>query len=129
CDAALPRCPARPCATRLSRRALGARPYSAKFPPAVTRPPLCIPFEELCLSDERFDGFIFDCDGTLADTMPLHHRAWLFALGQAGARFEFDWELFVSRAGMSLENTVVELNRQFGERLDPVEVAAAQRAY
>jgi beta-phosphoglucomutase-like phosphatase (HAD superfamily) len=23
-----------------------------------------------------YDGFIFDCDGTLADTMPLHYRAW-----------------------------------------------------
>ena len=26
-------------------------------------------------------GLIFDCDGTLADTMPVHYRAWTVVLG------------------------------------------------
>jgi len=76
-----------------------------------------------------FEGFIFDCDGTLADTMPLHYRAWLHALARAGAHFEFDWDLFISRAGMSLEHTVLELNRQFGTQLDPSGIAFDQRDY
>ena len=45
-----------------------------------------------------FGGYIFDCDGTLADSMVVHHRAWLRALAQHGATFDFNWELFVSRA-------------------------------
>lgn len=86
-------------------------------------------FEELSEPLTRFDGFIFDCDGTLADTMPLHHRSWVHALGRAGAHFEFGWELFQSRAGMSLEHTVYELNLQFGTTLDPARVAFDQRDY
>lgn len=86
-------------------------------------------FDELALPLQQFEGFIFDCDGTLADTMPLHHRAWLHALSLAGANFDFDWELFVSRAGMSLENTVLALNEQFQLRLDPANVSAEQRRY
>jgi beta-phosphoglucomutase-like phosphatase (HAD superfamily) len=75
----------------------------------------------------EFGGYIFDCDGTLADSMLVHHRAWLAALAAHGASFAFDWELFVSRAGMSVPNTVRELNAQFGLTLDPELVSASQR--
>jgi HAD superfamily hydrolase (TIGR01509 family) len=77
--------------------------------------------------DRTYGGYIFDCDGTLADTMTLHHKAWREALVQAGARFEFDWELFMSRAGMSLELTVSELAEQFSIELDAIVVAQTQR--
>ena len=75
-----------------------------------------------------FAGYIFDCDGTLADSMVVHHKAWLAALAAHGATFDFDWELFTSRAGMSLPNTVRELNAQFGLALDPDAVTSSQRA-
>ncbi len=74
-----------------------------------------------------YKGYIFDCDGTLVDTMKLHHRAWCGALSQAGAAFEFSWEVFIKRAGMTLERTVSELNIEFGATFDPVRVASAQR--
>lgn len=32
-------------------------------------------------------GLIFDCDGTLADTMPVHYRAWTAMLGRHGIAF------------------------------------------
>ena len=32
-----------------------------------------------------FAAYIFDCDGTLADTMPTHYRAWQEALGEHAA--------------------------------------------
>ena len=32
-------------------------------------------------------GLIFDCDGTLADTMPAHYRAWTAMLGRYGIPF------------------------------------------
>lgn len=76
----------------------------------------------------EYDGYIFDCDGTLADSMVVHHLAWQAALVQHGATFEFGWELFTSRAGMSLPKTVEALNQQFGLSLDPEQVTAAQRA-
>jgi HAD superfamily hydrolase (TIGR01509 family) len=75
----------------------------------------------------EYGGYIFDCDGTLADSMVVHHRAWLSALASHGASFDFHWELFTSRAGMTLPNTVRELNAQFGLALDPEGVTASQR--
>src|SRR5579883_2800496 len=32
-------------------------------------------------------ALIFDCDGTLADTMPIHYRAWTRMLGRHGIPF------------------------------------------
>ena len=32
-------------------------------------------------------ALIFDCDGTLADTMPLHYRAWAKLFGRLGMHF------------------------------------------
>ncbi len=77
----------------------------------------------------RYSAFIFDCDGTLADSMPLHQRAWAQALAKHGARFDFGWELFMSRAGKTIEQTVFELNAEFGLDMDPVLVAADQRSH
>lgn len=75
-----------------------------------------------------YKGYIFDCDGTLVDSMPLHFRAWRTAFRQHGASFDFDWALFVSRAGMPLEQTVEALNVQFATRLDPKSVVEVQLA-
>jgi HAD superfamily hydrolase (TIGR01509 family) len=74
-----------------------------------------------------FAGFIFDCDGTLADTMSPHYVAWRTALKAGGAQFEFTWELFMSRAGMSMERTVAELSEQFETPLDVETIAREQR--
>lgn len=81
----------------------------------------------LRLDPKTHDAVIFDCDGTLVDTMPLHHRAWQASFDQFGAPFQFTWELFTRRAGMTLEATVLELNEEFGCCLPAAEVAAAQR--
>lgn len=81
----------------------------------------------LTLPTGDFDAFLFDCDGTLVDSMPLHHRAWSRSFVEGGATFEFTWDLFMSRAGMGLHETVAALNTQFGTTLDPVRVVARQR--
>jgi HAD superfamily hydrolase (TIGR01509 family) len=83
---------------------------------------------QFSLPAREYSAFIFDCDGTLADSMPLHQEAWIHALRKHGASFEFGWELFMSRAGKSIELTVLELNAQFGLAMDPTRVAADQRA-
>jgi HAD superfamily hydrolase (TIGR01509 family) len=77
---------------------------------------------------QSYEGYIFDCDGTLVESMQLHFRAWREAFRTHGAPFDFDWELFISRAGMPLEETVTALNQQFSVSLDPYHVVAVQRA-
>ncbi len=46
-----------------------------------------------------FAGYIFDCDGTLVDTMPLHYRAWDRAMQRAGLGETLNEELFYSLGG------------------------------
>lgn len=75
-----------------------------------------------------FAALIFDCDGTLADSMPLYHRAWRAALAANGATFDFTWEIFMSRAGVTTEGTVLALNEEYGTALDAVLVEELQFA-
>jgi len=39
----------------------------------------------------KFEGIIFDLDGTLVDSEPLHGKAWLDVLAQQGLHFEWKW--------------------------------------
>jgi beta-phosphoglucomutase-like phosphatase (HAD superfamily) len=45
----------------------------------------------------NFRAYLFDCDGTIVDSMPLHYIAWKAALGEWGC--EFDEELFYAWGG------------------------------
>lgn len=47
-----------------------------------------------------FAGYIFDLDGTLVDTMPLHYRAWNRAMQHAGLKEELNEDLFYSLGGV-----------------------------
>jgi beta-phosphoglucomutase family hydrolase len=47
-----------------------------------------------------FEGYIFDLDGTLVDTMPLHVRAWDMAMRHAGLKCPLDEELIYSLGGV-----------------------------
>ena len=40
--------------------------------------------------DPNCNGLIFDCDGTLADTMPLHFKAWRSVANKYGIKFNED---------------------------------------
>lgn len=78
------------------------------------------------LPEGPFAAYIFDCDGTLADSMPHHYGAWATAFRQHGANFDFTWELFYSMAGVGLHDSVEQLNQRFGDRLDPEAVVQTQ---
>jgi beta-phosphoglucomutase family hydrolase len=65
-------------------------------------------------------GLIFDLDGTLADTMPIHFIAWKNAAAKYG--IEFTPELFMELAGIPLYPTVEKLNAIFGKHIDPREM-------
>ena len=69
--------------------------------------------------DPHIKGLIFDSDGTLINTMPLHRLAWLETLEPLGG--QFSEELFYELAGVPSEKIVEILNEKFGYRLDPKE--------
>lgn len=73
---------------------------------------------DIIIPNEEFEGYIFDCDGTLADTMPIHHFSWKKAMEDNGATFEFTGELFHSLAGMGFDDTIRFLNEKFNNNLD-----------
>jgi beta-phosphoglucomutase-like phosphatase (HAD superfamily) len=72
-----------------------------------------------------YDGYIFDCDGTLADSMPVHYRAWTESLTEKLGRpsVEFTEELFYHFGGMPAREIVAQLDRDFGWNLPPEETA------
>ena len=63
-----------------------------------------------------YSALIFDCDGTLADTMPLHYHAWTKVLSDHGA--ELPEDQFYKLAGMPTTQIVRLLNDTFGYQLD-----------
>jgi len=65
-------------------------------------------------------GMIFDLDGTLADTMPIHYIAWKNAAANYG--IDFTTDLFSQLAGIPLYPTVEKLNQIFGKNIDPKEM-------
>ena len=66
-------------------------------------------------------GIIFDCDGTLANTMPLHWRAW----NQVVARhaIQFDEERFYALGGVPSRDILAMLRVEQGLNFDPLQVA------
>lgn len=65
-----------------------------------------------------FAGYIFDCDGTLVDTMPLHYRAWDRALRHAGLQETLSEELFYSLGGMPTMKVAGVMAKHYGITID-----------
>ncbi|MEM7146777.1 MAG: HAD-IA family hydrolase [Verrucomicrobiota bacterium] len=72
----------------------------------------------ITIPEGDFEAFIFDCDGTLVDSMPLHHRAWRAAFHHHDAPFDFDEETFYAHAGVPDLEIVRRLNERHGCSLD-----------
>jgi beta-phosphoglucomutase-like phosphatase (HAD superfamily) len=71
-------------------------------------------------------GLIFDCDGTLADSMPLHWQAWQQVLDQH--RLHLTEERFYALGGVPSRDIVRLLTREQGVALDPLVVARDKEA-
>jgi beta-phosphoglucomutase-like phosphatase (HAD superfamily) len=82
---------------------------------------------ELEIPDRRFGGYIFDCDGTIADTMPLHYRAWSRAMADFGGTFPED--LFYEWGGKPTSVIVAQLNEKFGLSMDVDETIHRKEGY
>lgn len=66
-------------------------------------------------------GLIFDCDGTLANTMPLHWRAWQMITQRHGLHFPED--RFYSLGGVPSRDILKMLSAEQGRFLDHIAVA------
>jgi len=69
----------------------------------------------------NFRAYIFDCDGTVVDSMPLHYEAWKTALAEWNCTFPE--ELFYSWGGKPIHKIVADLNEFQGLNMPVDEVA------
>lgn len=76
--------------------------------------------------DPRAKALIFDIDGTLVDTMPLHFVAWMNAARKH--KFPFDEEVFYRLAGMPALQIIQQIVREEKLALDPEFVARDKEA-
>jgi HAD superfamily hydrolase (TIGR01509 family) len=78
---------------------------------------------KLQLPAGQFRAYLFDCDGTIVDSMPLHYIAWKKALDEWSC--PFDEELFYAWGGRPVTEIILALNERHGLAM-PV-VATAER--
>jgi beta-phosphoglucomutase family hydrolase len=76
----------------------------------------------LQIPEGDFGGYIFDLDGTLVDTMPLHYLAWEAALVKVGLKGRLDKDYFYELGGVPSRRVAMLLGKHHGLRLDPVAV-------
>lgn len=72
-------------------------------------------------------GLIFDCDGTLVDSMPLHMKAWEHAFTTVGE--EYNHTYLDSKKGMK-ESDIIELyNKDFNKNLNAHQIVNIKHDY
>jgi len=79
---------------------------------------------KLTLPPGTFKAWLFDCDGTIADSMPLHYVAWKRALGEWGC--DFPESTFYAWGGMPVVEIIRSLNARHGLDM-PVEAVATRK--
>ena len=79
---------------------------------------------KLQLPPGTFTAYLFDCDGTIVDSMPLHYIAWKQALGEWGC--SLDEDLFYSWGGKPPVEIIAALNQMHGLKM-PIEAVAERK--
>ena len=79
---------------------------------------------KLKLPAGSFKAYLFDCDGTIADSMPLHYMAWKKALAEWNCTFEE--KLFYAWGGTPVAEIISSLNERQGLRM-PVEEVSSRK--
>jgi HAD superfamily hydrolase (TIGR01509 family) len=72
-------------------------------------------------------ALIFDCDGTLADTMPSHFRAWTAVLGRYG--IPFPESRFYQLGGMPTARIIRLLAEEAGVIVTDVDLMVQEKEY
>lgn len=72
----------------------------------------------------KYDGLIFDMDGTLADTMPTHFEAWSRSMAEHG--LVFGVERFYALGGVPANVIIDLLASEQGKQVDADAIAEAK---
>lgn len=70
----------------------------------------------------RYRALIFDCDGTLTDSMPLHFLAWSETMNRYG--LDFPEDRFYAMGGIPSDKIIAQLAQEQQVQLSPSDVAA-----
>jgi HAD superfamily hydrolase (TIGR01509 family) len=81
---------------------------------------------KLKLPDGTFGAYLFDCDGTIVDSMPLHYVAWKSTLAEWNC--EYEEELFYAWGGMPVTEIISSLNARRGLTMPVDEVQRRKEA-
>ena len=81
----------------------------------------------LTIPDGPFDAYLFDCDGTIVNSMPLHYLAWKRIFTEYGC--DFTEQRHYTLGGMPTEEIIATLNAEQGLKMDPVKVALQKEEY
>jgi HAD superfamily hydrolase (TIGR01509 family) len=73
-----------------------------------------------------FKAYLFDCDGTIVDSMPLHFIAWSKALGEFNC--PFPEERFYQWGGMPIHEIIERLSEEHGIEMPVEELAIRKEA-
>jgi len=76
--------------------------------------------ENIIIIEPEIKAIIFDCDGTLVDSMPTHMEAWEYALNYYNAIYDKDF-LF-SFKGMKDADIIRIYNKTYGTNIDAEEL-------
>lgn len=79
---------------------------------------------KLKIPDGDFGAYLFDCDGTIADSMPLHYIAWTKSLAEWNC--PFNEQLFYAWGGRTPAEAIADLNQMHGLSM-PVEAVAERK--
>jgi beta-phosphoglucomutase family hydrolase len=77
--------------------------------------------------DPRAKALIFDLDGTLLDSMPIHYEAWE-EICRIRLKYDFTEDFFYSHAGVSSERIFEEIRTLTGLDFDPLSFAMEKEA-
>lgn len=79
---------------------------------------------KLKLPAGSFRAYLFDCDGTIVDSMPLHYIAWKKSLDEWKCAFEED--LFYAWGGRPVTEIIASLNEMHGLKM-PTDAVAKRK--
>ncbi|WP_252509213.1 HAD family hydrolase [Zymomonas mobilis] len=72
-------------------------------------------------------ALIFDCDGTLLNSLPVYERAWVAIWGELGYSMEHSW--YQPRSGFSEDNLITAFEEKVGQKFDHKAISDKMKTY
>jgi beta-phosphoglucomutase family hydrolase len=82
---------------------------------------------KLTIPSGDFKAYLFDCDGTIADSMPLHYQAWKKALDEQNCTFSE--QLFYDWGGVAVADVIRRLNEMQQLNMSVADVADRKESF